>query len=200
MHGLGADGHDFEPIVPMLRCPRVRFVFPNAPAMPVTLNGGMIMPAWYDIRTLEPNDERESEDDIRRSAAAIESLIDRERDLGVPSERIVVAGFSQGAAMALFTALRYPRPLGGVIVLSGYPLLPHTFAAEGNAANRNTPIFFGHGRLDSVVPIEGGRRACELTRSWSAGALVWNEFPIAHEVSVEEIEAIGAWLRERFAG
>jgi phospholipase/carboxylesterase len=193
LHGLGADGHDFEPIVPELglRIP-VRFVFPHAPVRPVTINGGMAMRAWYDILGF---DRQAAEDagGIRASAAAVTALIDRELARGMASDRIVLAGFSQGGAIALHTALREPRPLAGVLALSTYLPLAATLAAERSAANSGLPIFMAHGTADTVLPLtlaESARR--------TLGALgyevEWHAYPMPHSVCMEEVSAIGAWL------
>lgn len=199
MHGLGADGHDFEPIVPHLRLPHVRFVFPNAPAIPVTINNGFVMPAWYDIRSLDLNPAvttREDPDQVRRSARAITAILERENQRGVPSERIVLAGFSQGGAMALHVAPRHPQRLAGFMVLSAYELLRGTLAAEQNPANAETPALFCHGRHDPMVPMFAGQAACESVRA-PGRDVRWYDFPIQHEVSLPEIQTIAAWLRER---
>ena len=198
LHGLGADGHDFEPLVPHLRLPHARFVFPNAPAIAVTINGGYVMPAWYDIRNLEMSphaQDREDPAQIRRSAAAIEALIAREVARGVPTERIVLAGFSQGGAMALYVATRHAQRLAGFMVLSAYELLSaHT--SEHSEANAATPALFCHGRHDAMVPMFAGQAACESARR-GGREVRWYDFPIGHEVSMPEIQTIAAWLRER---
>lgn len=202
MHGLGADGHDFEPIVPHLRLPHVRFVFPNAPAIPVTINGGYVMPAWYDIRSLDLNPgtgTREDPDQILRSAAAITAILEREIQRGIPSERIVLAGFSQGGAMALHVATRYPKRLAGFMVLSAYELLRGTLSAQQTDANLDTPALFCHGRHDPMVPMFAGQAACESVRR-EGRDVRWYDFPIAHEVSIAEIQTIGSWLHERLPG
>ncbi|MCX4243833.1 alpha/beta hydrolase [Paraliomyxa miuraensis] len=199
LHGLGASGHDFEPIVPMLRQPELRFVFPHAPALPVTINGGMVMPAWYDIRRLDLAPYRESETDIRRSATLVEALLRREKDRGIPAERIVLAGFSQGAAMALHVGLRHAEALCGLIILSGYHVLPQRFEAERSDANRRTPILFGHGIHDPVLPVVLGREAHDfVTAQMPQADIRWHQFPIAHSVSEAEIEIVAQWLAERF--
>ena len=198
MHGLGADGHDFESLVPHLRLPHVRFVFPNAPAIPVTINGGYVMPAWYDIRSLElghGGKDREDPAQIRGSAAAIEALIAREVARGVPSERIVIAGFSQGGAMALYVAPRHAAPLAGVMVLSAYEVLS-AHRDEHSEANARTPALFCHGRNDQMVPMFAGQAACESARR-DGRDVRWYDFPIGHEVSMPEIQTIAGWLRER---
>lgn len=196
LHGLGADGHDFEPIVPQLRLagePPLRFVFPHAPIRPVTLNGGYAMRAWYDIVAL---DRRAAEDEsgIRASQAAIEALIRRENARGVASSRIVLAGFSQGGAMALFTGTRYPERLAGIMGLSCYQLLAARFAAERAAANESTPIFLAHGTQDPVVaPVLGEDAYRQLQ---AAGyAVEWHTYSMPHAVCPQEIADIAAWLR-----
>ena len=193
MHGLGADGHDFEPIVPELRLGiPVRFVFPHAPMRPVTINGGMAMRAWYDILGFDRH-AKEDAAGIRASATAVGELIEREIERGIPSERIVLAGFSQGGAVALHTALREPRPLAGVLALSTYLPLAASLASERSAANAGVPIFMAHGTSDSVLPFslgESSRRALE-----ALGYVVdWRSYSMAHSVCLEEIGAIGAWL------
>jgi phospholipase/carboxylesterase len=193
LHGLGADGHDFEPIVPELGLRvSVRFVFPHAPVRSVTINGGMAMRAWYDILGF---DRRAREDDagIRASATAVTELIDAQVERGMRTERIVLAGFSQGGAIALHTALREPRPLCGVLALSTYLPLAGKLAAERSEANARLPIFMAHGTADNVLPLalgETSQRALE-----AQGYVVdWHVYPMAHSVCVEEISAIGAWL------
>jgi phospholipase/carboxylesterase len=193
LHGLGADGHDFEPIVPELGLGiAVRFVFPHAPVRPVTINGGMAMRAWYDILGF---DRRAREDDagIRASATAVTELIDAQVERGMRTERIVLAGFSQGGAIALHTALREPRPLAGVMALSTYLPLAGHLAAERSEANARLPIFMAHGTADNVLPLalgETSRRALEA----QGYAVDWHVYPMAHSLCVEEISAIGAWL------
>jgi len=197
LHGLGADGHDFEPLVPHLKLPYARFVFPNAPAIPITINGGFVMPGWYDIRNLELSPHVKNREDpaqIHRSAAAITALLAREVERGVPPERIVLAGFSQGGAMVNYIAPRHPERLAGFMVLSAYELL----AGSGgeHEANAGTPALFCHGRHDPMVPMFAGQAACEAARK-RGREVRWYDFPIAHEVSLPEIQTIAAWLRER---
>lgn len=199
LHGLGADGHDFPPIVPELELPplpKVRFVFPHAPVRPVTLNGGMRMRAWYDIVSLE----RRSDDvaGVEESARAVRELIDREGARGVPPERVVLAGFSQGAAIALHVATRLPVRLLGVIALSGYLLLPDSLAAERSAATDRLAFFIGHGSHDPMVPVEGGRHAADRLRALGY-EVDFREYPMPHSVCVPEIADIGAWLRSRLS-
>ena len=196
LHGLGANGHDFEPIVPHLGLSGVRFVFPHAPARPVTINGGFVMPAWYDILAMgTPGGE--NGDDVRESAARIEDLIAREAARGVASERIVLAGFSQGGAMALFAGLRHRRPLRGIMVLSGYEVLARA-RDEVGAANRETPLLFCHGTHDPMVDVARARAAFAACREGRPDAQ-WHEFPMGHEVSPAEIAVIREWLGARFA-
>jgi phospholipase/carboxylesterase len=196
LHGLGASGHDFEPIVPMLGLPHVRFVFPHAPARGVTINGGLIMPAWYDIRVLGVTGGEDAED-VRESAAMVEALIARERARGVTADRLVLAGFSQGGAMALFVGARHPEALAGLMVLSGYEVLASTREAQRSAANRDTPLLMCHGTYDPMVDVRRAREAFAVYGAGRASAL-WREFPIAHEVSPPEIVVIRDWLAARF--
>ncbi|MBI5851047.1 MAG: dienelactone hydrolase family protein [Planctomycetes bacterium] len=195
LHGLGADGHDFEPIVPELRVPDqlgVRFVFPHAPAIAVTLNNGFVMPAWYDIAEI---DLRRSHDEvgIRRSAAQLEALVARELQRGVPDERIVLAGFSQGGAVALFTALRHPRRLAGILALSTYLVGEDTLDAERSAVNHDVPIFMGHGTFDPMVALPRGEAARDalLARGYQ---VEFRTYPMAHAVHPREIADVGRWL------
>ncbi len=197
MHGLGANGHDFEPIVPLLRCPHVRFVFPHARTLPVTINGGWVMPAWYDILSLEPSEERENAEHVRASAEQIVALLEREQSRGVDPSRIIIAGFSQGAAMSLFVGARYPEPLAGIMALSGYHVLRSTFEAERNDANRGTEMFFGHGSEDPMVKPAWGKTAKADFEGWTTAPIHWREYPMGHEVCPPQIEDVGAWLRER---
>jgi phospholipase/carboxylesterase len=196
LHGLGADGHDFEPIVPELGLEfPARFVFPHAPVRPVTINGGMAMRAWYDILGLDRG-AAEDAAGIRASAAAVTEVIDTEFARGMPTDRIVLAGFSQGGAIALQTALREPRPLGGVLALSTYLPLASTLAAERSAANAGVPIFMAHGTADNLLPFalgESSRRALDAM----GYRVEWHAYPMAHSVCREEIAAIGAWLEAR---
>jgi phospholipase/carboxylesterase len=197
LHGLGADGHDFEPIVPELRLPsdmRVRFVFPHAPERPVTINGGMRMRAWYDILTLDRSGP-EDEAGVLESGRLLERLIEREHERGSDYARIVVAGFSQGGAIALHTALRFSQRLAGVMALSTYLPLSQGFAADiaARAAAIELPIFMAHGSLDPMLPIDLGRSSRRLLEQ--AGYRVeWHEYAMAHSVCGEEIADIRRWL------
>lgn len=197
LHGLGANGHDFEPVPPALGLPAdlpVRFIFPHAPTMPVTLNMGFVMPAWYDIKSLD-SARGQDEEGIERSAGQIRKLIERERERGIPSERIVVAGFSQGGAMALHTGLRYPERLAGVMCLSAYLLLPDRLGAEASEANQGLSIFQAHGSYDPVVQLAYGQRSRAALED-AGYAVQWAEYPIEHSVSPEEIQDIGRWLTQ----
>lgn len=196
LHGLGASGHDFEPIVPHLGLPRTRFVFPHAPRRPVTINMGLIMPAWYDITGLTAATFGTEERHVRESAAMVEALLARETERGVPSSRTVLAGFSQGGGIALFAGLRHAEPLAGILVLSGHDPLAGTQEAEENPANAATPMLFCHGTYDPVVPVQLGRAAYEACATGRRDAR-WREFPIEHQVSMDEIEEVAAWLRDR---
>jgi phospholipase/carboxylesterase len=198
LHGLGASNHDFDPVIPELRTPYLRFVFPAAPVRPVTINGGMPMPAWYDILSFDNPPLREKESDVREAEQALLELIGRENERGVPAERVVLAGFSQGGAMALHVGLRAREPLAGVLVLSAYLLLPQHLDRERAPASTRSPILFAHGRFDPVVPFELGRRAYD--RVTLAGHTArWEAFDMEHSLCIEEVEVIAAWLAERFA-
>jgi phospholipase/carboxylesterase len=196
MHGLGADGHDFEPIVPELarRGERpLRFVFPHAPVRPVTLNNGYRMRAWYDIVSIQRG-AAQDEAGIRASHAIVEGLIQRENERGIPSGKIVLAGFSQGGAMALYSGTRYPEKLAGIMGLSCYMLLESRLAAERSAANQATSIFLGHGTQDPVVSLllgEGTRRMLE-TQGYP---VEWHAYPMPHSVCPEEVADMAAWLQ-----
>jgi phospholipase/carboxylesterase len=200
LHGLGADGNDFAPIVPALAAPgwpALRFVFPHAPVRPVTANGGMAMRAWYDIYSFGALDQPD-EPGIRASIAAVEALIGRERERGVPAGRIVLAGFSQGGAIALSAALRHREALAGVVALSTYLPLHESLAAERSEASAGLPVFWGHGSADPVVQIANGT----ASRDWleELGYRVdWHTYPMAHQVCPEEIADLRDWLGQRFA-
>ncbi len=196
LHGLGADGHDFAPIVPELRLPAslaVRFVFPHATIQPVTINGGMAMRSWYDILT--PNlVKREDEAGIRTSEQAIQALIARENARGVPTSRIVLAGFSQGCAMTLHTGIRFKEKLAGLMGLSGYLPLIDMAAQERQAANAATPIFLAHGTHDPVVTLE--RAEASRAKLVELGYSVqWHTYPMPHSVCAQEIDDISSFLQ-----
>ena len=195
MHGLGADGHDFESLVPELSLPApaaVRWVFPHAPVRPVTINGGYRMRAWYDIVAIDRS-APEDEAGIRSTCGGIRDLVRRERERGVAADRIVLAGFSQGGAMALFTALREPERLGGVLALSCYLPLSSTLAQEAHPANAAVPVFMGHGQFDPLVPMALGEGSRDLLRS-RGYEVDWRTYPMAHGVSAEEIRDVRDWL------
>ena len=200
LHGLGADGNDFAPIVPELvdsAWPPLRFVFPHAPVRPVTINNGLSMRAWYDIAAFDLN-ARQDEAGMRASIGEVETLIARERSRGVPSEHIVLAGFSQGGAIALAAGLRHQEKLGGIIALSTYLPLHATLAGERHAANATLPIFWGHGTLDPVVILQRGTDSRDLLQS--VGYTVdWHTYPMAHAVCAEEIDDLRHWLGQRLA-
>jgi phospholipase/carboxylesterase len=196
LHGLGADGHDFEPIVPELVRPgerALRFVFPHAPVRPVTINGGMAMRAWYDILGFDRH-LAQDETGIRASDALVHKLVQRENARGIPSARIVLAGFSQGGAVTLFSGTRYPEKLAGLMGLSCYMLLASKLEAERTPANAATPIFMAHGTYDPVVDPRLGAETRRLLED--AGYKVeWHTYPMPHSVCAEEIADIAAWLR-----
>jgi phospholipase/carboxylesterase len=195
MHGLGADGTDFVPIAQELDLAQVgpvRFVFPHAPVMPVTINGGYRMRAWYDILGTEMQG-RQDEAGLRRSMASIEELLAQEKQRGMPADRIVLAGFSQGCAMALLTGLRHGEKLAGIVGLSGYlPLSAHT-AAERSAANSATPVFLAHGRQDEMIVLSRAQSSRDTLRELGY-EVAWHEYPMGHSVCMEEIADLNAWL------
>ncbi len=192
LHGLGADGHDFEPIVPELglpAAPRVRFVFPHASVQPVTINGGVRMRAWYDIT----NDGRQDAAGIRASQQRVEALIERETGRSVAPQRIILAGFSQGGAIALHTGLRHADRLAGILALSTYLPLGDTLAAEAHPSNRDVPILMAHGAHDPLIPLTRAAASRDALRGLGY-SVEWHEYPMPHSVCAEEIRDIGAWL------
>jgi phospholipase/carboxylesterase len=197
MHGLGATNHDFDDVIPELNCGFLRFVFPAAPVRPVTINAGMPMPSWYDILSFDDPPLREFEPDVRESAASVVTLIQRELDRGIPSHRIVLAGFSQGGAMALHIGVRETRPLAGILVLSGYMLLPDTFESERSPHNGATPVFIGHGTQDPIVPLHLARKAASTLRS-SGYSVETHDYPMGHSLCLPEVAHIRHWLEARF--
>ena len=199
LHGLGADGYDFVDIVPALRLSAfpTRFVFPHAPTRPVTINGGMVMRAWYDVRG-DAGVRREDEAGVRESQRQIEALIAREKTRGIPAERIVLAGFSQGGAMALQTGLRHPERIAGIMALSCFLPLTDTVAAEATAVNRDAPIFMAHGTQDPLIPLARARHAHDLLTGLGY-RIEWHEYPIPHSVSPAEIRDVSAWLQRILA-
>ncbi len=198
MHGLGADGRDFEPLVPQLRLPKrlsVRFVFPQAPVRPVTVNAGYRMRAWYDILGFAANAPEDAAG-IAESTRRIHALLDRERDAGVEPSRIVVAGFSQGGAVALHAALRYRERLGGLLALSTYLPLRERLTRESSIENRDLPILMCHGRFDPVLPLQFGEWSRDALRA--AGFRVeWIAYPMQHELCMPQIADLAAWLAAR---
>jgi len=193
LHGLGADGHDFAPIVPELRLPfAVRFVFPHAPMRAVTVNNGAVMRAWYDVRGIG-GERREDAEGVRASQAQVEALIAREESRGIPARRLVLAGFSQGGAMALYTGLRHPERLAGILALSCFLPLADTLEAEAAPANRDVPIFFAHGIHDPLIPLARARYAHDklVELGWR---VEWHEYPMPHSVCMEEVNDVSAWL------
>ena len=199
LHGLGADGHDFEPIVPELvrpGWPALRFVFPHAPVQPVTINNGMAMRAWYDIASFDPNAPQDDAG-IRASVARVEALIARENARGIPAERIVLAGFSQGGAVVLAAGLRHAQKLGGIVALSTYlPLVP-SLAGEAAAANREIPIFMAHGSQDPVVVPARGEASRDVLEALGY-RVQWQRYPMQHAVCAAEINDLAAWFQARF--
>ena len=195
LHGLGADGRDFVPIVGELDLPPapIRFVFPHAPVQPVTINNGMSMRAWYDI-VADDLARREDERGVRASQGLVEALIARERERGIAASRIVLAGFSQGGAIALQTGLRHPERLAGIMALSTYVPIAATLEAERNPANADVPIFMAHGTQDPIIPLAHARRSRELLERLGY-PVEWHEYVMPHSVSPDEINDIGAWLR-----
>ncbi|MFM7485167.1 MAG: alpha/beta hydrolase [Burkholderiaceae bacterium] len=196
MHGLGADGHDFAPIVRELDlsgCHGIRFVFPHAETMPVTINNGYVMRAWYDILGMDLV-RREDANGLRASQQRINDLIANEIARGIPAERIVLAGFSQGCAMTLQTGLRYPHRLAGLMCLSGYLPLADTIAEERHHANQHTPIFMAHGRGDGVVLINRAEASRDMLQKLGY-AIEWHEYMMQHSVCAEEVDDISRWLQ-----
>ncbi|MFY7864711.1 alpha/beta hydrolase [Roseateles sp.] len=195
LHGLGADGADFVPMVDALQLAEVgplRCVMPRAKERPVTLNNGYVMRAWYDLYGLETH-RREDEAGLRDSIREVHALIDRERERGVPAHRIVLAGFSQGCAMTLLAGLRYPARLAGLAGMSGYLPLMASTAAERHAANAETPLFLAHGSQDDVVAIERGRTARDALATLGY-PIEWHDYPMAHSMCMEEVNDLNRWL------
>jgi phospholipase/carboxylesterase len=198
LHGLGADGHDFEPLVPELSwsgAPDIRYVFPHAPVRPVTINGGMPMRAWYDIVNLTSGRDQDQAG-IADSVNGAAQLLRRERERGIEAKRIVVAGFSQGGAIALQLALRFPEKLAGLIALSTYLLLEQRLAGEAHAANSGMPVFVGHGSQDPMVPLALGERLAQRLRGMDY-AVEWHSYPMPHAVCPQEVSDLKAWLQSR---
>jgi phospholipase/carboxylesterase len=197
MHGLGADGNDFVPIVKELNlegCPAIRFVFPHAPMLEVTINGGRMMPAWYDISASEFGRD-DDEKSVRDSQVDINALIEREKERGIAADKILIGGFSQGCAMTFQTGLRYPEKLGGLLCLSGYLPLEDSFEAERSEANKNIPIYYGHGRGDQVIPIARAQQTLALLQKYDYN-VEWHEYDMPHSVCMEEIDDISNFLKK----
>lgn len=197
LHGLGADGHDFVPIVPNLNLAKdlaIRFIFPHAPIIPISINQGYQMRAWFDIQEISPR-VRIDEAGIAKSLNYVQSLIAHEMSQGIPSERIILAGFSQGAVIAMQTGLCYAKPLGGILALSGF--MPHldNVLAHASPANKSTSIFMGHGTEDTLVPIVLGKSTYE-TLKYHGYQVSWHEYAMAHGVCLEETQAIGQWIQQ----
>ena len=195
LHGLGADGNDFVPVVPELNLPNnfgIRFIFPNAPQQPVTCNGGYVMRSWYDIYSLD-DFKKEDKAGLIESQQSIESLIQRESERGINPDRIILMGFSQGGAVALYTGLRFSNRLAGIGALSTYLPFRDELANEKHSANADVPIFIAHGRHDPVVRYELGDSTCKLLQQLGY-SITWNSYPMEHDVCVEEISDISAWI------
>ncbi|MGI4842279.1 MAG: alpha/beta hydrolase [Janthinobacterium lividum] len=200
LHGLGADGNDFVPLVNELDLsglPGIRFVFPHAKTMPVTINGGYVMRAWYDITGAELT-RREDEGGLRASQRDVEALIAREKARGIPASRIILAGFSQGCAMTLQTGMRHPEKLAGMLCLSGYLPLANVVANERTPESLATPIFMAHGTHDNVVPFARARESKELLVSLGYG-VEWHEYAMQHSLCLEEVQDISKWIRKVLA-
>jgi len=200
LHGLGASGHDFEPIVPELRLlqrPGIRFLFPHAPVRPIAVNGGAAMRAWYDISSIDFEEREQDGDGIRESAAAIADLIANEIERGVPASRITLAGFSQGGALALYAGLAGSHKLGGILALSCYLPLQSDVLPKLGETHRGVPVFMAHGVADEVVQLRYGEQSRAALEA-SGVPLEWHTYPISHSVSAEEVADISAWLKRQF--
>ncbi len=196
LHGLGADGHDFEPIVPDLNMSNTRFIFPHAPHKPITMNNGYEMRAWYDLFGLSMQHQQD-EADMREMQKNIEAIIANEVEQGISEKNIVLAGFSQGGAMALFTALRHPKKMAGVLALSTYVCLKEKLGEEANPSNQDMPILMAHGSFDSVITLDTCLVSRHLLESLNY-KLEWHEYPMAHSVCAEEIDDISRFLHKVF--
>jgi phospholipase/carboxylesterase len=202
LHGLGADGHDFAPIIPELIAadwPGLRFVFPHAPVRPVTVNGGARMRAWYDIKSLDADITlRQDETGVRESIGQLAALIAREADRGVPASRVFLAGFSQGGAIVLSGGVRHPKRLAGIIALTTYLPIGESTAAERSEANAGLPIFMAHGTHDPVVQFKLGSQSRDALKSLGYD-VDWRTYPMQHQVSPQEIADLRQWLGQRLA-
>lgn len=200
MHGLGASGHDFEPVVPELKLldrPGVRFVFPHAPVRPITVNGGAAMRGWYDITSMDFGDRQQDTAGIRESAEHINALIDAEIDRGIPAANILLAGFSQGGAIALFTALTSAHKLGGVMALSTYLPIQEIVLAELTEHSKQLPVFMAHGQFDDVIQIQHAEQSHTVLNEQGFN-VEWHSYAMAHSVSSEEVVDIATWLKRQF--
>jgi phospholipase/carboxylesterase len=200
MHGLGADANDFVPMLHELDLaglPAIRFIFPNADTMPVTINGGYVMRAWYDIVATDLG-RQEDEAGLRASQAKVEALIEREKARGIPAERIILAGFSQGCAMTLQTGLRQKEKLAGLMCLSGYVPIAAKAAAEHTPESLATPVFMVHGRMDPVIPVARAEQSRGLLQQWGY-QVEWHDYPMQHSLCQEEVDHISAWLKKVLA-
>jgi phospholipase/carboxylesterase len=198
LHGLGADGHDFESIVPELGLPAghgIRFIFPHARHRPITINGGMVMRGWYDVAVPDLT-QREDEAGFRHSAAIIEQFIAGERTAGIAAARIILAGFSQGGAVVLFTGLRHAESLGGIMALSTYLPMPSRLPIEAHTANQRTPLFMAHGLYDPLIPVFQGEHSAELLRAHGYD-VTWRTYAMPHSVCAEEVRDLAAWLKTK---
>lgn len=193
LHGLGADGHDFQPIAAALNLPATRFVFPHAPYRPITLNGGQVMRGWYDIEALTADAPQDAAG-IRGSAALVRRCIEAELARGIAAQRVVLAGFSQGGVIALHAALHFDRPLAGVLALSTYLALASELATAQQGANRNLPIFMAHGRYDDIIPPQYAQASAQ-TLTAHGYAVTWRDYPMAHSVCPEQIDDLRDFLR-----
>lgn len=201
LHGLGADGSDFEPIVPYLgldETASVRFVFPNAPQIPVTCNGGYVMPAWYDIISLSPDSREIDETGLLASRESLRQLIARENARGIPSSRIILAGFSQGGAVAYLTGLTHAEPLAGIVALSTYMPSPQQVQEAATTAAKDIPVFIAHGLYDDVVSLQMGEIARDVVQQLGCD-FVWETYPMGHEVCAPEIQSLGEWFNQRIS-
>ena len=200
LHGLGADGHDFEPIVPELHLPDepgIRFIFPHAPVRPVTINGGMPMRAWYDVRESDLS-KQEDVASIEDSARILNSYINVELAEGISASKIVIAGFSQGGAITLFAGLRFPVKLAGLLALSTYLPMPDRLASEAHLENKSVPVMMLHGVFDPVIPVYLGKRSCDFLQQ-SGYPVEWRTYPMQHAVCPQEIRDISLWLKTRLS-
>lgn len=197
LHGLGADGHDFEPLVPQLKLEQhsIRFIFPHAPAQPITINNGMVMPAWYDITSMDLTDGQD-EAGVEKSEQLILQWIEHEIEAGIAHERIILAGFSQGGAIVLHTGLRYPQKLGGIIALSTYLPLADRFEEENSYQHNDLSIFMGHGNYDPVIPIAAGEHSAARIKS-GGYTVEWHDYPMEHSVNNQEVADIANWISKQ---